>query len=332
MASVTTDLPDAAALHTHVIRHREVVQAVAMSPFSVILIVIVPGLLLLAYGLIKTRKPMSREGLWAGFLAGILVAMALIAWEMAIAWVLPLHRLPPLAGAAAQAVLVAAIPEEGAKFCTLLLVIRRYVYHGDVSDTILAALGIALGFAVMEDAAYVIRASSVSTIGGGVVGLLRSVTAVPEHVVFGLTMGALVAASGGGGHADSPGSPWRLVLALVVPVAMHGAYDFLLMARAHDPAAVWTIRLLPLVMAVSVISAILLCGHVLKRAAWIDRTASSGPAAPGLLGCFLLLLGLLMVGLMLIVPSLPAQQTLAVYCVVPLLFGLDLVWAAYSRI
>jgi RsiW-degrading membrane proteinase PrsW (M82 family) len=302
-----------------------------MSPFSLVLAVIIPAVLMLAYGLIKTGRQVSREALWAGFLGGLIVAVALIGWETAIAWVLPLNRLPPLGGAAGQAFFIAAIPEEGAKFCALLLVIRRFVYLGDVPDTILAALGVALGFAVAENAGYVIHAYAASAIAGGVIALLRSVTAVPEHVAFGLTMGALIAGTRGGGHGDVPENPGRMALALVLPIVMHGAYDFLLMAHARLPSAGWTIQWLPIVMAISLLSAILLCNNVLRHAAGIDRMAALGAAAPATLGCFLLLLGLLMVGLVLLVPVPPVQQALTVYCVVPLLLGLDLLGTFFYR-
>ena len=71
-----------------------------MSPLGLVLVVIVPALLLLAYGLIKTRRPLLREGLCAGFVSGVLVAIAVISWEMALEWLLPLRELPPVADAA----------------------------------------------------------------------------------------------------------------------------------------------------------------------------------------------------------------------------------------
>ena len=303
-----------------------------MGPYSFFFSVIVPGLLMLAYGLIKTRKPLASEALWAGFLAGLLVAMGLMAGELGIARLLPLDHLPPLAKAGARAVLVAAIPEEGVKFCALLLVIRRYVYPDDAAATIIAALGVALGFAVMEDAFYVLRAFSVSAIGGSMVAVGRALTAVPGHVVFGLTMGALVAAARGGGHAELTENPVELVPALLLPVVMHGAYDFLLMAHNRlDPTTFWTVRLVPLVMAASVLSAILLCNVVLRHAARFDHPGPEAPRAPAWLGCFFVVLGLLMVWLMLDLPALQLQQALAMFCVVPLLFGLDLMWTAFGR-
>jgi RsiW-degrading membrane proteinase PrsW (M82 family) len=127
-----------------------------MYPLSLAMAVIVPALLLLEYGLIKTRRPLLGEGLRGGFVAGV----AVIAWELAFSWLLPLEKLPPVPAVAGHALLIAALPEEALKYGATLLVVRRFVYPGDVPDVILTALGVAVGFAVAEDASYVINASA----------------------------------------------------------------------------------------------------------------------------------------------------------------------------
>jgi RsiW-degrading membrane proteinase PrsW (M82 family) len=251
-----------------------------MNLLSLVLSVIVPALLLLAYGLIKTQRRLSREGLWAGFVGGILVAVAVIAWEVALDWALPLQDLPPVAEAAGHAMLIAALPEEGLKYGALLLVIRRFIYPGDVPDVILASLSVALGFAVMEDAGYVISAASEGS-AGGVVALVRSLSAVPVHAVCGLVMGALVGRAIWASHAAPHASQWWLVSALLLPLLIHGAYDFLLMLRQGEPDAVWTFQLLPLLMALSAAIAIVLCNRALRRAGGGDlpRTAAAAVLA-----------------------------------------------------
>jgi hypothetical protein len=109
-----------------------------------------------------------------------------------------------------------------------------------------------LRVAVMENASCVIRASTVSLTSGGIVALVRSVSAVPLHVTCDLAMGGLAAAAMR--HFDYRGQTitLRLVPALLVPTCIHAAYDFLLMLRRRDPSAAWTLRALPLVMAASV--------------------------------------------------------------------------------
>lgn len=302
-----------------------------MYQLSLALAVIVPALLLLGHGLIKTRRSAMREGLWAGFVAGVAVGVAVVAWEIALGWLLPLEYLPPAADAVGHALVIAALPEEGLKYGAAFLVIRRFVYPGDVPDVILTCLGVALGFAVVEDASYVISASIADIGNGGLVALVRSLSAVPLHVVCGLAMGALIGGAIWEMHAAPQVSQWRLAAALLVPVAIHGTYDFLLMLRQRDPTAAWTFQLLPLVLAVSTVTALMLTNNTLRNA--VDTDWSSSPPRTGAaaaLGSFLLLVGLVLVTLTLIAPGVLAKQALAVYCVVPLLFGLDLIWTALS--
>jgi RsiW-degrading membrane proteinase PrsW (M82 family) len=303
-----------------------------MHLLSLAVAVIVPALLLLAYGVIKTRRRVLRECLWAGFLAGVAVGVAVIAWELALGWLLPLDNLPPAADAAGHALLIAALPEEGLKFGATLLVIRRFVYPGDVPDVVLAALSVAVGFAVMEDAGYVISAAGETIGNGGLVALVRSVSAVPLHVVCGLAMGGLIGSAVWETHAAPGPSQWRLAMALLVPVLIHGGYDFLLMLRQREPDAAWTMQLLPLVIAVSTMAAIVLSNTALRAATHTEPYGSPRRAgAAAALGGFLLLIGLGLVAATLVAPGLLAQQALAVYCVVPLMFGLDLIWTALAR-
>ena len=293
--------------------------------------VIVPALLLVEYGLIKTRRPLLGEGLWGGFVAGVAVGVAVIAWELAFSWLLPLENLPPVPAAAGHALLIAALPEEALKYAATLLVVRRFVYPGNVADVILTALGVAVGFAVAEDASYVINASA-ATGDGGMVALVRSLSAVPVHVVCGLVMGGMIGSALWQQDVNPQASQWRLAGALLLPVMIHGAYDFLLMLRQGDPDAAWTFQALPLLLALATMFGIGVSNHALRTASDAEHSARPMRAgAAAAIGAFLLLVGLSLVGLTLLARDLLIQQSLAVYCVVPLLFGLDMLWTALTR-
>lgn len=294
------------------------------------LAVIVPALLLLAYGLIKTRRGLLGEALWAGFVGGIAVGVCVIAWEMLLEWLLPMRSLPPAADAAGHALLIAALPEEGLKFGATLLVVRRFVYLGDVADVILASLAVALGFAVTENAGYVISAPETGMLTMGVVAILRALSAVPLHAICGLAMGALIGSSLWNLETAPLASQLRLTAALLLPVSIHGAYDFLLMLHQRDPSLGWPLQWLPMVFAAAALVAIVLCNRTMRGArAWTDQTGQAGTA--GWLGCVLLLVGIALVLLMLVAPGAQAKQGLTVYCVVPLLLGLDMICTAVSR-
>lgn len=294
---------------------------------SLALAVIVPALLLLAYGLIKTRRGLLGESLWAGFIGGIAVGVCVIAWELALEWLLPLHNLPPVADAAGHALVVAALPEEGLKFGTTLLVVRRFVSLGDVPDVIRVALAVALGFAVTEDAGYLISVPDTGALSMGVVAIVRSLSAVPLHAICGLTMGSLIGRALWDNDMSPQTGQWRLMTALLLPVSMHGAYDFLLMLHQRELTLGWPLQWLPLVFTAAAMTAILLCNRTMRSAAPLG---GSGGAA-GSLGGVLLLIGLALVLLALVAPDIQAKQGLTLYCVVPMLFGLDLIWTALTR-
>lgn len=124
-----------------------------------------------------------------------------------------------------------------------------------------------------------------------------------------------------------------LASALLLPVPIHGAYDFLLVLRQGDPDAVWTFQVLPLLLAMSTMFGIGVSNHALRTASDTEHPAlpvRAGAAAA--IGAFLLLVGLSLVGLTLLSRDLLIQQLLAVYCVMSLLFGFDMLWTALTRV
>lgn len=117
-----------------------------------------------------------------------------------------------------EAFLIAAIPEEAIK----LLVIRGYsarnAHFDEPMDGIVYGVTAALGFAALENVFYVLE-------GGLHVALLRSFTAVPLHVVAGAILGNAVAQAKFG-----PARRGVLLNGFANAVALHGLYDFALMA------------------------------------------------------------------------------------------------------
>lgn len=85
-------------------------------------------------------------------------------------------------------------------------------------DGIVYAVTVSMGFAVVENIMYV-------TGYGFTTGLLRMITAVPAHAIFGISMGYYL----GKAKFDKPKAIY-LILAFIVPWLMHGIYDFLIMA------------------------------------------------------------------------------------------------------
>ena len=106
-----------------------------------------------------------------------------------------------------------ALVEELCKFVFLYARTWRDSAFDYLFDGIVYAVFVSLGFAIAENISYVFEY-------GFATGIVRAVTAVPGHAIFAQAKKAEV--EGNSGKKAS-----NLLLALVVPVLLHGAYDFL---------------------------------------------------------------------------------------------------------
>jgi RsiW-degrading membrane proteinase PrsW (M82 family) len=125
-----------------------------------------------------------------------------------------------LSTAAYNAFYVASITEEGFKYLAFILIFWRNKNFNEKFDGIVYAVFISLGFAAIENIFYVYK-------GGYDVGVLRALTAVPAHALFGIVMGYHF-----GLARFYPGERRKhLILAFLMPFLWHGIYDFLLLGQ-----------------------------------------------------------------------------------------------------
>jgi RsiW-degrading membrane proteinase PrsW (M82 family) len=125
-----------------------------------------------------------------------------------------------------RAFFLAGTIEEGAKFSVFLLAIYRAPEFNEPFDGIVYAVMVSMGFATAENILYVVE-------GGYEVGLLRMFTAVPAHATFGVVMGYFL-----GRSKFSPRRPLLMLSGLLSAVALHGTYDFCLMAGEYPFLAI----------------------------------------------------------------------------------------------
>jgi len=124
---------------------------------------------------------------------------------------------PGISAAAWKAFVVAAFSEELFKYVALYLLIWKSREFNEKFDGIVYAVFVSLGFAAVENILYV-------TDNGYGTGLMRAVTAVPAHAIFGITMGFYF-----GMAKFYPKKENQLKLkALFYPIVLHGIYDFIL--------------------------------------------------------------------------------------------------------
>jgi RsiW-degrading membrane proteinase PrsW (M82 family) len=115
---------------------------------------------------------------------------------------------------------VASLTEEGFKFLAFMLFYWRSRNFNERFDGIVYAVYISLGFAAIENIFYVYK-------GGYEIGLLRALTAVPAHALFGTVMGFHL----GNARFYPDKRNVQMLLAFLMPFTWHGLYDFLLMGQ-----------------------------------------------------------------------------------------------------
>ncbi|MDD3052572.1 MAG: PrsW family glutamic-type intramembrane protease [Candidatus Cloacimonetes bacterium] len=117
---------------------------------------------------------------------------------------------------------LAAIPEEFSKWIIFCWLAWKSLHYDEHYDGILYAVFISLGFAMLENILYVMN-------GGFYTAMMRSVLAVPAHAFFAVSMGYFFSLSK---FCVNQKYRRHLYLSLLVPIILHGIYDFLLIYTA----------------------------------------------------------------------------------------------------
>jgi RsiW-degrading membrane proteinase PrsW (M82 family) len=117
-----------------------------------------------------------------------------------------------------SAFIVASLTEELFKYIAFFILIWNNRNFNEKFDGIIYAVFISLGFAAVENIFYVVQ-------NGYGVGVLRALTAVPAHAIFGICMGFYF----GMAKFDYSNRSLRLFFAFFVPFLLHGIYDTILM-------------------------------------------------------------------------------------------------------
>lgn len=136
--------------------------------------------------------------------------------------------------------IVVAGAEEGFKYLLLRRATWRSPHFNCSFDGVVYAVFVSLGFALWENIGYV-------TFYGFETAVVRALTAVPGHACFGVFMGAWYgSAKRWQLRGDDAASRRDRRLALLLPMLLHGAYDFV--ASLPNDSMIWIFILFVLVM------------------------------------------------------------------------------------
>lgn len=187
---------------------------------------VVPSLLILWFFLARDRHPEPRAVLLRTFGYGVLICLpaALLEWGLQVASE-PL-ALSPTAQSLLFAFGGAALCEELLKFWIVYGYCRTHASFDEPLDGIIYGVTASLGFATLENVLYVAS-------NGMGVAITRALLAVPGHACWGALMGYYI----GQAQFASSHKGRNLALAIGLPVALHGLYDFPIMLLSAAPDA-----------------------------------------------------------------------------------------------
>ena len=210
-------------------------QVVHDESFQIVMAGILPAILLVAYICWKDRK--HPEPVWWIIYATLMgcCSVVLSALPAGLMHMLPVWNLIPEGStlhAWATAFLLAAVPEELAKWWFLTRLAKSNPYFDERMDSIVYAVCIGMGFAGLENVAYLFDAAEEWL----QVAAARSLLSVPGHFAFAVLMGYYY------GKVHFARSKWKKLrlgpMVLLAPIVAHGIYDGLLMMNHDLPAVI----------------------------------------------------------------------------------------------
>ena len=183
---------------------------------NLIVIALAPVFIILIYVYVRDKYEKEPIGLLIKtFLAGAFIVIPIMFIEGKLR-----SRFTGYTEVAYTAFVIAAFTEEIFKFIALYLLIWKNKEFNEKFDGIVYAVFISLGFAAVENIMYVFQY-------GHETGISRALTAVPGHALFGVAMGYYL----GLAKLSPKNKSKNFLLALLVPIGLHGLYDFILMTQ-----------------------------------------------------------------------------------------------------
>lgn len=129
-----------------------------------------------------------------------------------------------------DAFLMAAVPEELAKFFLLWLLLRKNPFFDEQFDGIVYAVCVGLGFAALENIAYLF--DGIDDWSWISIGVIRALFSVPGHYFYAILMGYYYSLY----HFGIDRSVKTQIMILAAPILAHGLFDAILMSVQVDPS------------------------------------------------------------------------------------------------
>jgi len=199
--------------------------------YKLIILSIAPSLFIALY--IYFRDKFEKEPLHLllkTFVWGILISSIVVPIEYFLMAYGSISASSRLSFIVFEAFIVAGLTEEYFKRLVVLRVAFDSPHFNQPFDGIVYCVFSAVGFAAIENVGYVYQAFQASPDAAVSVLVLRGVMAVPAHAMFGIVMGYYL---GFAKFAPESRSYRYFKASLVIPMLLHGFYDFVLMLNVY---------------------------------------------------------------------------------------------------
>lgn len=138
------------------------------------------------------------------------------------------------------AFIVAASSEEILKAIPLILYVSKNRHFTEKLDGIVYSIFISLGFATIENIIYIVYGNNTQVFE---LSLSRAFISIPAHIMFAITMGYYLSLYRFTAN-DEKLRKIYLIKSIVIPILLHGIFDFILMFKSKTTLIIFFIYLI----------------------------------------------------------------------------------------
>jgi len=187
---------------------------------AIFLLTFLPGLLILTYFIFSDRFKEPKKVIITTFILGMVIGYPAGYLNYYIEQIFSNGNI--INDALVGGAFAGALVEEILKFLILYFYIFKHKEFNEPMDAIVYGIVVSLGFALNENYDYVYNLAEQFNTTSWQIALARSYSAIPMHAACGVIMGFYF----GQNYFIEQGRSFSL--ALIVPIIIHGSYNFLL--------------------------------------------------------------------------------------------------------
>jgi len=187
---------------------------------AIFLLTFLPGLLILTYFIFSDRFKEPKKVIITTFILGLVIGYPAGYLNYYIEQIFSNGNI--INDALVGGAFAGALVEEILKFLILYFYIFKHKEFNEPMDAIVYGIVVSLGFALNENYDYVYNFAEQFKATSWEIALARSYSAIPMHAACGVIMGFYF----GQNYFIEQGRSFSL--ALIVPIIIHGSYNFLL--------------------------------------------------------------------------------------------------------